>query len=59
MSRVVRTLGLVLLICLAVRVAAWLVTPVLPALGGFFLFALLGSWLLSGGRSNHWDKYRR
>jgi CHASE2 domain-containing sensor protein len=59
MSRLLRTLGLLLLICLAVRVAAWLVTPVLPALGGLFLFALLGSWLWSGGRSNPWDHYRR
>jgi thiol:disulfide interchange protein len=59
MTRVVQTLGLVLLICLAVRVAAWLVAPVLPALGVLFLFALLGSWLVSGGRSNPWDSFRR
>ena len=59
MNRITRTLGLLLLICLAVRLAAWLVTPVLPALGVLFFFVLLGSWLLSGGRSNFWDNYRR
>ena len=42
MNRITRTLGLLLLMCLAVRLAAWLVTPVLPALGGLFVFVLLG-----------------
>jgi uncharacterized membrane protein YfcA len=39
MEHVLRALGVVLLVCIGVRVAAWLINPVLPAL--VFLFLVL------------------
>lgn len=59
MSGLVRAAGQVLVVCLAVRLAAWLVTPVLPTVVAVLMFIVVGAWLLSGGRSSHWDGFRR
>ena len=45
-KRVTSALGLVVLVCLGIRLSAWLITPVLPALGALcvvvaILFLLL------------------
>ena len=48
MNRLLHALGTVLLVCLGVRLAAWLVEPVLPLLGGLLIVAAVGMWLLSG-----------
>ena len=50
MRKLVENLGLVLLICLGVRIGAALIQPVLPLLGGLVVLGLLGMWLLGGGR---------
>lgn len=51
LRRVVQALGVVLLVCIGVRVAAWLIAPVLPLLGAMFVFGVIAWWLLSGPRS--------
>jgi len=51
--RVVQALGLILLVCLGVRIAAWLIEPILPALGVLVVLAVVGYWLLGGPRSKH------
>ena len=51
LQRVVQALVLVLLVCLGVRIAAWLIAPVLPALGVFVVFAGVGYRLLGGART--------
>jgi hypothetical protein len=53
MDRAVRAVGLVLLLCIGVRVAAWLIEPVLPLLGAMFVIILILGWLLSGPRGGH------
>lgn len=50
MRKLVENLGLVLLICLGVRIGAVLIEPVLPVLGGLVVLGLLGMLLLGGGR---------
>jgi hypothetical protein len=52
-QRVFQALGLVLLICLGVRIAAWLIAPILPALGVLVVLAAIFWWLLGGARSGH------
>ncbi len=47
MNKLVQSLGMVLLVCVGVRVGAWLVEPVLPLLGGLVVFALIVAWMLS------------
>lgn len=51
MRALVEKLGLILLICLGVRIGAALIEPVLPLLGVLFVAAVLGVWLFgrSGG----------
>jgi hypothetical protein len=53
LQRVVQGLGLVLLVCLGVRVAAWLIAPILPALGVLVALAAIGYWLLGGAHARH------
>jgi hypothetical protein len=54
--RLVESLGLVLLVCLGVRIGAALVEPVLPLLGGLAVVAVTGLWLL--GRHGPGGGYR-
>lgn len=49
--RVLQALGLILLVCLGVRVAAWLIEPILPALGVLVVLAAVGYRLFGGARS--------
>ena len=46
-AQLVRVLGIAVGACIAVKVLAWLVTPVLPLLVG--LFVLAGVWTLVTG----------
>lgn len=46
MRRLVEQLGLILLLCLGVRIGALLIEPVLPLLGTLFVAAVLALWLL-------------
>jgi CHASE2 domain-containing sensor protein len=48
MSRVTHALVVVLAVCVGVRVAAWVIEPVLPLLGALVMFAVIG-YLLTGG----------
>jgi hypothetical protein len=52
LQRVIHALGLILLVCLGARVAAWLIAPILPALGILVVLASVGYWLLGGARSS-------
>lgn len=52
-QRVVQSLGIVFIVCIAVRVGAWLIAPILPALGVLVALAAIGYWLLGGARSGH------
>jgi len=52
-QRVIQALGVILMVCLGVRIAAWLIAPVLPALGVLVVFAVVGYWLLGGARTRH------
>jgi hypothetical protein len=47
MRRLLDSLALALLVCIAVRVGAWLIEPVLPLLGGLVVAAGIGWWLFS------------
>lgn len=49
---------MVLAICLGVRLAAWLIAPVLPLLGGITVVVAIAVWLMSGHRSGHWRQFR-
>lgn len=49
--RVIQALGLILLVCLGVRIAAWLIAPILPALGILVVLVGIYHWLLGGPRS--------
>jgi hypothetical protein len=53
LQRVVQGLVLVLVVCLGVRIAAWLIAPVLPALGVLVVLAAVGYWLIGGARTRH------
>lgn len=50
MKRVLTSLGVVLAVCVGVRVGAWLIEPVLPALGAMFVILLVLWWALAGPR---------
>ena len=52
-EHVVRALILVLLVCVGVRIGAWLIAPVLPALGVLVVLIGIFWWLLGGARSGH------
>ena len=52
LPRVVQAVALVLLLCVGVRLAAWLIEPVLPALGVLCMVVVVASWLLVGPRVN-------
>lgn len=56
MRKLVENLGLVLLICLGVRIGAALIEPVLPLLGGLVVLAVLAMWML--GRNGPGGGYR-
>ena len=49
MCRVTDALVVVLLVCVGIRVAAWLIEPVLPLLGGIAVLAAIGVVLLGRG----------
>lgn len=49
MRRVTDALVVVLLVCAGIRVAAWLIEPVLPLLGGLAVVAAIGIVLLGRG----------
>lgn len=48
MNRVLNALAIVFLVCLGVRVAAWIIEPVLPLLGALVLFGFIGVLLAHG-----------
>lgn len=50
MKRVLVSLGVVLAVCAGVRVAAFLIEPVLPLLGAMFMIVLVMWWALAGPR---------
>ncbi len=56
MKRLLESLGLVLLVCLGVRIGAVLVEPVLPMLGSLVVVVAIGLWLF--GRSGRGGGYR-
>ena len=47
MSRVLHALGIVVLVCVSVRILAAIVAPVLPTLVSLFVLIALVYWLLS------------
>ena len=49
MRRVTDALIVLLLVCVAIRAAAWLIEPVLPLLGGVAILAAMGVFLLGRG----------
>jgi hypothetical protein len=59
MERLVRSLAMLLLICLAVRIGSALVGPALPLLAVVFVFALIGLLLFGRPRSNGWERFRK
>jgi hypothetical protein len=56
-KRLADALGLVLVTCLGIRLAAWLIEPVLPLLGGLAVASGLAYWLLIG-RGSGSGRYR-
>lgn len=56
MRRLAEQLGIILLICVGLRVGAALIEPVLPVLGGILVAAVLAVWLL--GRNGPGGGYR-
>jgi hypothetical protein len=44
----VDALAIVLLVCFGVRAGAWLVEPILPALGVLVVLAIVALWLIGG-----------
>jgi len=56
MKKLVENLGLVLLVCLGVRIGAALIEPVLPTLGGLVVAGVLAVWWF--GRSGRGGGYR-
>lgn len=46
LSRILRALVIVLAVCVGVRIAAWVVEPVLPLLGALVMVAFIASLLL-------------
>jgi hypothetical protein len=55
-KRMAETLGLVLLVCIGVRIGAELIEPVLPLLGGGVVAIVVGMWLV--GRNGPGGGYR-
>ena len=53
LQRVVQALGLVLFVCVGVRTGAWLIEPVLPALGILFMLVVIAYWFFAGPRVKH------
>jgi hypothetical protein len=51
MDRVLHALAVVLFVCLGVRLGAWLVEPVLPALCGLVFLVAIAYGLLVGFRT--------
>jgi len=47
MKRLLHSLGLILLVCVGVRVGAMLIEPVLPMLGGLVVIVAVAVWLFS------------
>jgi hypothetical protein len=45
MRRLLEALLVVLLVCLGVRLAAWLIEPALPMLGTLVVLVAVGAWL--------------
>ena len=56
MNKLLQSLGLVLLVCVGVRVGASLIEPVLPLLGGLTILIGLAVWLF--GRHGPTGGYR-
>ncbi|MDZ7733884.1 MAG: hypothetical protein U5R31_13210 [Acidimicrobiia bacterium] len=56
MRKLVEGLGLVLLVCLGVRIGAMIIEPVLPMLGSLVVVGALGLWLM--GRRGAGGGYR-
>lgn len=56
MRKLVDSLGTLLLVCIGVRIGAWLVEPVLPMLGGLVVVAVIALWLF--GRRGPGGGYR-
>lgn len=54
--RLLHALVVVLLVCAALRLAVWLIAPVLPLLGAMAVYTTLALWLLSGPRTR--DRWR-
>ena len=50
MQTIVRAVAITLTACAAIRVASWLVAPVLPSLG-LLLLVLVAAYLILGGRA--------
>lgn len=46
--RILSALGVVLAVCVGVRVAAWFIAPLIPALAGLFVVVLILGWIVLG-----------
>ena len=47
-QRILGALGVVLAVCIGVRVAAWFIAPLIPALAGLFVVGSVLAWLIVG-----------
>ena len=47
-QRILSALGVVLAVCIGVRVAAWFIAPLIPALAGLFVVTLVLVWIIVG-----------
>lgn len=56
MRKLIEAIGVVLLVCIGVRIGATLLQPVLPLLGGVVAVAIIAWWLFGrhgSGRGYH------
>jgi hypothetical protein len=51
LHRAFHALGLLLVVCLGVRIASWLIEPVVPSLAVLLLLAVLIYFVVAGPRS--------
>ena len=51
MNRLLQAVTVVLVVCFGVRLAAWLIEPVLPAIGGLLVALFVLWWIVLGPRS--------
>lgn len=54
MRRVVHALGVLLMVCIGVRLAAWLIEPVFAPLGALVVLAAVGWIVLKSRKGRSW-----